>query len=193
MDEVLGCLESRVTTAMNDELTKPFTSEEITRALKQIHPLKSLGLDVSISQSAFVPGRLIMDNVLLAYELNHFLKLKTWGKKGHVSLKLDVSKAYDRVEWCFLESVLEAFSSLIRKAEREGAIQGAAVSHSAPLVSHLFADDTLIFCQATMKTLARLQLILTSFEAASGLKINKHKSAMVFSRNVEEGVRSELA
>ncbi|KAL0393841.1 UNVERIFIED_CONTAM: hypothetical protein Slati_4350300 [Sesamum latifolium] len=61
---------------------------------------------ISPSHSAFVPGRLITDNVLVAYELNHFLKLKTWGKKDHVSLKLDVSKAYDRVEWKFLERVL---------------------------------------------------------------------------------------
>ncbi|KAL0448324.1 UNVERIFIED_CONTAM: hypothetical protein Slati_1388800 [Sesamum latifolium] len=45
--------------------------------------------EVSDSQSTFVPGRLIMDNVLLAYELNHFLKQKTWGKKGHTFIKLD--------------------------------------------------------------------------------------------------------
>ncbi|KAK4406341.1 hypothetical protein Sango_0640600 [Sesamum angolense] len=41
MEEVLECLESRVTTAMNEELTKPFTSEEITQAFRQMHPSKS--------------------------------------------------------------------------------------------------------------------------------------------------------
>ncbi|KAL0444553.1 UNVERIFIED_CONTAM: hypothetical protein Slati_2178000 [Sesamum latifolium] len=53
---------------------------------------------VSSSQAAFVPGHLIIDNVLIAYKLNHFLKHKTKGKNGFISLKLDVSKAYDRVE-----------------------------------------------------------------------------------------------
>lgn len=58
------------------------------------------------SQKGFVPGRLIIDNVLVAYECFHFLrKKKTW-KKGFLGLKLDMSKAYDCVEWGFLESMM---------------------------------------------------------------------------------------
>ncbi|KAK4404580.1 putative mitochondrial protein [Sesamum angolense] len=61
---------------------------------------------ISLAQSAFVPGRLISDNVLLAFELNHFLHTHSKGRKQFLNLKLDISKAYDRVEWCFLEKVL---------------------------------------------------------------------------------------
>ena len=61
---------------------------------------------VSEFQSAFVPARAITDNILISTEIIHFLKRKRKGKSGVATLKIDMSKAYDRIEWDFLKSMM---------------------------------------------------------------------------------------
>jgi len=58
------------------------------------------------TQSAFIPHRTIHDNILIAHEIvNKFNHFK--GRKGYVALKLDMKKAFDRIEWDFLLSCLK--------------------------------------------------------------------------------------
>ncbi|XP_073024476.1 uncharacterized protein [Primulina eburnea] len=78
---------------------------------------------VSPNQSGFVPGRMISDNILLAQELTHSITLPTRG--GNVILKLDMAKAYDRVQWRFLFDVLRHFGF----SERVVALVSTCISH----------------------------------------------------------------
>ncbi|KAL2933269.1 hypothetical protein RDABS01_016388 [Bienertia sinuspersici] len=61
---------------------------------------------ISINQSAFVPKRLITDNALIGFEIFHAMKRRGEGKDGSLALKLDMCKAYDRVDWEFLSYVM---------------------------------------------------------------------------------------
>ena len=62
---------------------------------------------ISESQSAFQTDKAISDNILVAFETLHHMKNQKLKKKGFLALKLDMSKAYDRVEWGFLKKVME--------------------------------------------------------------------------------------
>lgn len=61
---------------------------------------------ISPDQSSFITSWLITDNILVAFETLHIMDNRLKGKEGFMALKLDMSKAYDRVEWPFLEGVM---------------------------------------------------------------------------------------
>lgn len=61
---------------------------------------------ISPSQYAFIPGHLISDNVMVGFKCIHSLNNHKKGKLSHVAMKLDMSKAYDRVEWPFIDRVM---------------------------------------------------------------------------------------
>ncbi len=60
------------------------------------------------SQSAFVPGRWITENQVLVKELMHNFNIRKV-KKGFITVKVDLQKAYDRINWHFLKVVLHQF------------------------------------------------------------------------------------
>jgi hypothetical protein len=73
----------------------------IARRLKPILPTI-----ISPEQSGYVEGRQILDSVILAHEVIHSLqKTKTPG----MLLKLDLSKAFDKVSWEYMRAMLLAF------------------------------------------------------------------------------------
>ena len=83
-------------------VTYKLVSKVIANHLKNI-----LSQIISENQSAFLSEKLITDNVLVAYELMHYLEHKKEAKENFMAVKLDMSKAYDRVEWKFIVDVME--------------------------------------------------------------------------------------
>ncbi|XP_062110758.1 uncharacterized protein LOC133822432 [Humulus lupulus] len=96
IEELLQGVHTSVSDEMNMSLEAPFPLEEIKDAVFSMSVDKSPGPD----------GRLITDNALIAYECLHIVKSKKSGRKSFATMKLDMSKAYDRVEWIFVEKML---------------------------------------------------------------------------------------
>ena len=78
---------------------------------------------------------------------------------------------------------MEVFSSFLKRVVEGGFMSGYKVkdrNEEGVQISHLlFADDTLVFCQATQDQLTYLSWLLMWFEAVSGLRINLEKSELI--------------
>lgn len=79
-----------------------FFSKVLANRLKRVHPHI-----ISEHQSAFLKGRLITNNIVVAFKTLHYMKNHNSGKSSFIALKLDISKAYDRVEWSFLRVIMK--------------------------------------------------------------------------------------
>ncbi|XP_021752499.1 uncharacterized protein LOC110718005 [Chenopodium quinoa] len=132
---------------------------------------------VTENQSAFVPKRLITDNALIALELFHTMKKKSKGRRGMIAMKLDMSKAYDRVEWEFLRRLLtklgfagawvDTIMTFVSTVRYSFLINGAPSDLLFP-TRGLRQDDSLLFTRATRQECSIIVDILNKYEATSG-------------------------
>ncbi|XP_026435828.1 uncharacterized protein LOC113333618 [Papaver somniferum] len=105
---------------------------------------------VSPQQAAFIKGRNIQDQIVLASELVN--ELDTTRRGGNIGSKLDITQAYDSLSWEFL-------------------------LHKLNLPSHIFSvDDTFLFCNGDKRNVKKLLKILKDYKEASGQIISLEKS-----------------
>ena len=203
---------------------------------------------ISETQSAFITNRLITDNILIAFESLFHIKNNCTSKQGFMALKLDISKAYDRVEWPFLEQILlklsfhedwvplfmecittvsysilvnrepkglfrpskglrqrdpllpylfffyaEGLNALLQGAALRGEIHGFSICRTGPKLTHLFfADDCLFFCRASLLKCEKIKELMGFYEKASGQMINKHKTTLFFSKNIDAQTMKDI-
>ncbi|KAJ1695184.1 hypothetical protein LUZ63_011882 [Rhynchospora breviuscula] len=192
---------------------------------------------ISQTQSAFTPGRQISDNIIVFKEVIHTFSLTSY-KSSSFCLKVDLSKAFDRMKWPFIKSVMNAFglpsgyinwvttcitsarySILINgKADRfirptNGLKQGCALSpyifimaldifsrllqykvskkqlkgiklsRGGPILTTLlYADDLLIFGEASQQEITCVHRVLNLFCNMSGQQIGSDKTRIWFSK-----------
>ncbi|VVA31869.1 Hypothetical predicted protein, partial [Prunus dulcis] len=164
-----------------------------------------LGNTISQSQGAFVQKRQILDAVLVANEVVE--EVRKQNRKGLV-FKIDFEKAYDHVEWNFVDDVLarkgfgfrasrglrqgdplspflftlvsDVLSRIIERAQDVNLVHGIVSGHDQVEVSHLqFADDTIFFLDGKEEYWLNLLQMLKLFCDVSGMKINKAKSCIL--------------
>lgn len=84
-------------------------------------------------------------------------------------------------------------SALLSKAENVGQIRVIMIAHGCQPISHLiFADDSILFFQATVTKWQHIQTILAIYEEASGQYINKKKTTILFSSKTSENIKHQI-
>ena len=68
---------------------------------------KHLSGIITENQAAFIPGRMITDNIIMAHEVYYSLNSRKRQARSYMALKTDITKAYDRLEWKFLEETMK--------------------------------------------------------------------------------------
>lgn len=202
---------------------------------------------VSPYQTGFVPGRNIHENIIVAKEMVHTMH-KMKGKRGYFAIKVDLSKAYDKLGWEFIGKVLsviklperlvnvimhaitsvetnvkwngartdyfhpqrgirqgdpispylfvlcmDKLSHLILNAVNNGEWHTLRAGGNGPMVSHLmFADDLLLFGEASELQMNCVMSIMNSFCRMSGQEVSQEKTSILFSKNVGRNIWERL-
>uniref|UniRef100_A0A803NPX3 Reverse transcriptase domain-containing protein n=1 Tax=Cannabis sativa TaxID=3483 RepID=A0A803NPX3_CANSA len=158
---------------------------------------QSLHQAISEEQSAFIGGRLIQDNAIVGFESLHCMKTKRFGNGNKMALKLDMSKAYDRVEWNFLVTMMRGLGyeeQWIEKIMRAGSINGVQFGRDRVKVSHLFfADDSFVFLNAKEEECDTMKHILQRYSKLSGQQINLEKSEVCMGKRISSSHGQKLA
>nr|GFA12023.1 reverse transcriptase [Tanacetum cinerariifolium] len=170
LDDVLSTIKSVVSDNMNVSLEMPISDSEITRAVKQLGAYKAPGEDGYPSLFFHKYWPIVRTSVC------NGVRGKKIGDQRLITLKLDLNKAFDRVEWDFLIATLKkmgfgengvtgffhaylcmSLNFLINKESigsihpSRGIHQGTKMARTCPVISHVFfAGGSLFFLKSNV-------------------------------------------
>ncbi|KAM2060238.1 hypothetical protein ACFX1T_045454 [Malus domestica] len=200
------------------------------------------------NQSAFVARKQIQDNILVVHEVLHSLLHQRREDHAGMAIKQDMVKAYDRIEWDFLISIMtkmgfaplfskwikacistvsfsilvngtptgyivpqrglrqgdllspflfllctEGLLMLLRKGIELGALHGFKFTPSGTPLTHLFfADDSVVFGNATVDEARAVVEALQVYARGSGQEINLTKSSVFFSPKTSNRLKRDI-
>ncbi|XP_022867657.1 uncharacterized protein LOC111387334 [Olea europaea var. sylvestris] len=113
----------------------------------------------------------------VAYKIFSKILVKRMVHGGNVVVKVDMAKAYDRVDWRFLLHVTQ-------KEIRRWMHRSFSHPRGAPLVSHLlYVDDIVVFANGSKRSMKALMDTFQLYEKWTGQVINKEKLAIFFAKH----------
>nr|GEZ23686.1 hypothetical protein [Tanacetum cinerariifolium] len=154
--------------------------------------IDGVGEVVSENQSAFIPGRRILDNILITQELMHNYHHNTGSPR--CAFKVDIQKAYDTVDWKFLERILKRSLSpylftmvmevltliLQRRVRLADFFHYHPHCESLQLINVCFADDLFMFYREELQSAELIMDALEEFKTIPGLVPSIPKSTVFF-------------
>ncbi|GKA95055.1 sodium/hydrogen exchanger 6 [Tanacetum coccineum] len=161
-------------------------SKIITNRVKE-----GLGDIVSINQYAFVPGRRIYYNILLTQEL-----MRNYHRRRgppRCAFKVDIQKAYDTVDWGFIETILVGFGfhPKMRRVRNSNEFQYHHLCEPQRIINLCFADDLFLFARGHPSLVAVIMEALEEFKQVSGLVPSIPKSTTFFC-NVLNAIKASI-
>ncbi|XP_071681896.1 uncharacterized protein [Lolium perenne] len=190
-DPIIQLIEPKVGDEINGKLCADFSDKEIADALFQIGPLKAPGKDG-------FPARFLQRNWLQLKEevmegVKEFFRSGVMPpgvnetvivlipkekdpERSFCAYKLDLSKAYDRVDWGFLERMLQKIGC------------NHCVYAHKPLGCHICSLRMILcfFFKANQEQAEEVLQILDTFAMATGQLINRAKCSVMFGDSCPE-------
>ncbi|XP_065630821.1 uncharacterized protein LOC136068085 [Quercus suber] len=151
---------------------------------------------ISPMQTTFLLGRKGIDNIIIAQEIIHSLGKKK-GRASYMAFKIDLEKAYDKLEWNFIRDMLiwvNLPTDIIDVIMSCVSIVSTSILFNREAIDQIFSsrDDLMLFAKADRVNCVAIRDVSDTFCSIFGQMVSEAKSRVYFSPNVDRDTRESL-